>query len=175
MIVFDKLHVECVIGDITEQSDLDAVVNAANAQLQRGGGVAGAIHKAAGPELERACRPHAPIAPGEAVITDAFDLPNRYVVHALGPVYGKDKPEAKLLSLAYENALRQADYAGARSIAFPALSTGAFGYPMKPAAHIAAAAIARIARELESVRLIRFVLLDEKTRAIHEAAFQQAA
>ena len=88
------VSVECVRGDITSQEDVAAIVNAANAELRSGGGVAGAIHRAAGPGLAREARPLAPISPGEAVITGAHDLPNRYVIHTLGPVYGQDRPEA---------------------------------------------------------------------------------
>ncbi|MFO7995007.1 MAG: macro domain-containing protein, partial [Marinobacter sp.] len=90
-----ELHgktVECVRGDITRQDDIQAVVNAANAQLMPGGGVAGALHSAAGPGLAEECRPMAPIRPGEAVITGAHNLPNRFVIHCLGPVYGVDEP-----------------------------------------------------------------------------------
>ena len=82
---------ECVQGDITSQGDVAAIVNAANAELRTGGGVAGAIHRAAGPGLEEEARPLAPISPGEAVITGAHGLPNRHVIHALGPVYGRDR------------------------------------------------------------------------------------
>ena len=93
-----KVLIECVAGDITRQAGFDAVVNAANAYLQPGGGVAGAIHKAAGPELWAACRPLAPFRPGEAVLTPGFRLPNRHVVHCLGPVYGVDEPSGEILS-----------------------------------------------------------------------------
>ncbi|MFP4067177.1 MAG: macro domain-containing protein, partial [Spirochaetaceae bacterium] len=125
----DGVTVECVLGDIVRQPDVDAVVNAANAQLQIGGGVAGAVHRAAGPELAAECRPYAPIRPGEAVITGAGRLPNRHVIHVLGPVYGMDKPEDKLLADCYRNALRRAEENRLSSVAFPAISTGAFGYP----------------------------------------------
>ncbi|MCF8095488.1 MAG: macro domain-containing protein, partial [Desulfobacteraceae bacterium] len=84
--------IECVQGDIANQPDVDAIVNAANAELRPGGGVAGAIHRAAGPGLEEECRPLAPILPGQAVITGAHNLPNSHVIHCLGPVYGIDKP-----------------------------------------------------------------------------------
>jgi len=98
--MIEKTTLEVVQGDIVNQADLEAIVNAANAQLTMGGGVAGAIHAAAGPELEEECQEKAPIEPGEAVITRAYQLPNNYVIHVLGPRYGKDKPEAKLLARA---------------------------------------------------------------------------
>jgi O-acetyl-ADP-ribose deacetylase len=122
-----NIKLECLQGDITNQSGIDAVVNAANAQLRPGGGVAGAIHRAAGSELYEECKNLAPIKPGQAVITGAHDLPNKYVVHCLGPVYGVDKPEEKLLADCYKNSLQIADANGCASIAFPAISTGAFG------------------------------------------------
>ncbi len=123
-----KARLEVSQGDIANQPDMDAIVNAANAQLKTGGGVAGAIHRAAGPGLGDECRPLAPIKPGEAVITGAHKLPNKYVIHCLGPVYGRDKPEDKLLAACYENALRLADEQQIASLAFPAISAGAFGY-----------------------------------------------
>ena len=94
----DGVAIEVVWGDIASQEDVDAVVNAANAELTSGGGVAGALHGAAGPGLEEEARPLGPISPGEVVVTGAHDLPNRYVIHALGPVHGQDRPEAELLA-----------------------------------------------------------------------------
>src|SRR5690606_5032157 len=126
MVRVDGVTVECVTGDIAGQADITAVVNAANAQLQPGGGVAGAIHRAAGPGLAEECRPLAPIRPGEAVLTSGHRLPNRDVIHCLGPVYGVDRPEAELLAACYKNALRLAEEHAIDSIAFPAVSTGAF-------------------------------------------------
>src|SRR5699024_9678184 len=99
------MPIEIVEGDIAAQPDLDAVVNAANAQLMPGGGVAGALHRAAGPKLAEACKPRAPIEPGEAVITAGFELPNQWVIHALGPRYGIDQPSDELLAAAYRNVL----------------------------------------------------------------------
>jgi len=89
---YKHIQIECVQGDITHQPDVDAIVNAANAELLPGGGVSGAIHRAAGPRLAQACQPLAPIQPGQAVLTPAFDLPNRAVIHCLGPVYSIDNP-----------------------------------------------------------------------------------
>ena len=166
---------ETVRGDITAQPDCDAVVNAANAQLRTGGGVAGAIHRAAGAELERECAPHAPIRPGEAVITAAYNLPNKHVIHCLGPVYGRDKPEDRLLSACYRNALMLAEENGLNSIAFPAISTGAFGYPLHEAAAVALRTVAETAGKLNNVRLIRFVLFGAGDLEAHDAILSRLA
>ena len=160
--------VECVRGDITSQDDVAAVVNAANAELRSGGGVAGAIHRAAGPGLEEEARSLAPIAPGEAVMTGGHDLPNRHVIHTLGPVYGKDRPEAELLANCYKNSLALAEEAGIDAIAFPAISTGIFGYPLEEAAEVALRAVVEETVGLEHVRLIRFVLFAEEDLEVHE-------
>jgi O-acetyl-ADP-ribose deacetylase (regulator of RNase III) len=160
--------VECVRGDITAQDDVAAVVNAANAELRSGGGVAGAIHRAAGPGLEEEARRFAPIAPGEAVITGGHDLPNRHVIHTLGPVYGQDRPEADLLANCYRNSLALAEENEIDSIAFPAISTGVFGYPVEEAAEVALRTVVEETERLEHVRLIRFVLYGEKDLEVHE-------
>ncbi len=156
-------------GDITKQPDMEAIVNAANAELMPGGGVAGAIHRAAGPELAEACRPLAPIRPGQAVITPGFRLPNRYVIHVLGPAYGRDVPSDQILATAYRNALKLADGHGIRAVAFPAISTGVFGYPMEEAAEVALKTVLEEAPNLRHVRHVRFVLFDERACSIHEA------
>jgi O-acetyl-ADP-ribose deacetylase len=160
--------VECVQGDITSQDDVTAIVNAANAGLRGGGGVAGAIHRAAGPGLEEEARTLAPINPGEAVITGGHDLPNRYVIHTLGPVYGQDRPEAELLASCYRNALALAEENGIESVAFPAISTGIFGYPVEEAARVALGTVIDEAQHLERVRLVRFVLFGERDFEVHE-------
>lgn len=165
--------IELVTGDIADQPDVDAVVNAANAQLQIGGGVAGAIHRAAGPGLAEECRPLAPIAPGECVITGAHQLPNRHVIHCLGPVYGQDEPAEDLLASCYRRALELADREGLSSVAFPALSTGAFGYPMEQAARVALTTVIDMASSLDSVRLIRFVLYSPRDLDLHTEALSE--
>lgn len=162
-----NVSIEVIQGDIADQPDISAVVNAANAELQIGGGVAGAIHRAAGPGLAEECRPVAPISPGEAIITKAHSLPNNYVIHCLGPVYGKDKPEDKLLTKCYANALQLADKNRIESIAFPAISTGAFGYPIEGAAGIALRTIVGFAPKLQHVKLIRMVLFGNSDFDIH--------
>ena len=165
--------VECVRGDITSQDDVAAIVNAANAELRSGGGVAGAIHRAAGPGLEEEARPLAPIGPGEAVMTGGHDLPNRHVIHTLGPVYGRDRPEAELLADCYKNSLALAEESGIDSIAFPAISTGIFGYPVREAAEVALRAVVEETERLEHVRLIRFVLFAEEDLEVHERVLSE--
>lgn len=160
-------RIECRQGDIARQDDMEAVVNAANAQLRSGGGVAGALHRAAGPELAEACRPLAPIQPGQAVISDAFGLPNRHVIHCLGPVYGVDEPSDELLAACYRNALRLAETHGIASIAFPALSTGAFGYPATEAARIALSTVLATLPDCPRVQKVRFVLFDADSAELH--------
>ncbi len=172
---FGDVTVELTVGDITAQHGADAVVNAANAQLETGGGVAGAIHRAAGPGLAAECRPMAPIRPGECVISGGHDLPNPYVLHCLGPVYGVDEPSDELLADCYRNALRIADEHRLATVAFPAISTGAFGYPMEAAAEVAVRAVAEAAPELTHVRLVRFVLTGEDVVAVHARALEDVA
>jgi O-acetyl-ADP-ribose deacetylase (regulator of RNase III) len=169
----DGVTLELVQGDIASQEDMEAVVNAANAQLQTGGGVAGAIHRAAGPGLAKETRPLAPIQPGEAVVTGGHDLPNAHVIHVLGPVYGRDEPSEELLRAGYENALERAEETGVSSVAFPAISTGAFGFPVRPAARIALQTILDAAGALSSVEHVRFVLFDEETFRLHEEVLSE--
>ncbi len=166
--VISGIKIECVKGNIVSQPDITAIVNAANAWLRMGGGVAGAIHRAAGPGLEEECRPLAPIKPGEAIITGGHNLPNRYVIHCLGPIYGVDKPEDKLLADCYFNALKLAEQHKIDSIAFPAISTGAFGYPMEEAAEVAFKTILEMLPKLQNVKVIRFVLYSDRDLEIHE-------
>ena len=131
------VSVSAQLVDITTLP-VDAIVNAANEQLARGGGVCGAIHAAAGPELAKACARIAPCPTGEARITPGFKLPARYVIHAVGPIWrGGRAGEADLLASAYRNSLRLASAEGLRSIAFPAISTGIYGYPLVEATRVA--------------------------------------
>lgn len=166
--ILSGVTIECVKGDIAKQPDITAVVNAANAWLKPGGGVAGAIHRAAGPGLEEECRPLAPIKPGQAVITGGHNLPNRYVIHCLGPRWGIDKPEDKLLADCYRNALKLADEHKIDSIAFPAISTGIFGYPVEEAAKVALKTIKEVIPTLKHVKKIRFVLHSDRDLTVHE-------
>lgn len=165
-----NLEVSCLRGDIAAQADMVCVVNAANAKLMPGGGVAGALHRAAGPGLAAECQPLAPIRPGQAVITGGHNLPNRSVIHCLGPVYGRDEPAAELLARCYRQALALAEEHGIESIAFPAISTGAFSYPPADAARIALETVIGQAAGLAVVRRVRFVLFDRASLALHEAA-----
>ena len=167
--IASNIKIECIKGNIVTQSDISAIVNAANAQLRIGGGVAGAIHRAAGPNLEKECRPLAPIKPGEAVITKAYKLPNDYVIHCLGPVYGVDKPEDKILAACYRNALKLSEENQIDSVAFPSISTGAFGYPMLKAAKVAFETIIDIKNKLIKIKLIRFVLFSDEAISIHKS------
>ena len=159
--------IECVQGDIARQPDMQAIVNAANAQLQIGGGVAGAIHRAAGPGLARECRALAPIQPGTAVISSAHDLPNEHVIHCLGPVYGSDEPADQLLASCYRQALQLAEQHGIASVAFPAISTGAFGYPLEPATRIAIGTCVDMLDSLSALRHIRHVLFSDSDLEVY--------
>jgi len=167
-ITISGITIECIRGNIASQPDITAIVNAANAQLRIGGGVAGAIHRAAGPGLEEECRPLAPIKPGEAVITGGHRLPNRFVIHCLGPVFGVDKPENEILENCYRNALKFAEQYKIDSIALPAISTGAFGYPVEKAAEVALKTIIETAPDLQYIKRIRFVLYSNNDLDIHE-------
>lgn len=170
---FNNIVLEIIQGDITKQTGCDAIVNAANAELLPGGGVAGAIHRAAGPDLVKECIPLAPIKTGEAVITKAYNLPNKYVVHCLGPVYGKDKPENILLRNCYVNALKIADENNVESIAFPAISTGIFGYPIEDAAEVSIKAIVDTTPILKKIKVIRIVLFDFDSFSIHKNVLEK--
>jgi len=146
-------------GDITLEQ-VDAVVNAANARLSRGGGVCGAIFAAAGPELDGACAAIGGCATGDAVLTPGFRLPARFIVHTVGPVWrGGHDGEPELLARCYRRSLEVAREAGATSVAFPAISTGIFGYPSDAAAEIAVATTRMQAGELD----VRLVAFDDET------------
>jgi O-acetyl-ADP-ribose deacetylase (regulator of RNase III) len=162
-------EIEVVLGDITGE-DVDAIVNAANESLMGGGGVDGAIHRAAGPRLARAGAAVAPCPPGEAVATPAFDLdpPVRHVIHTVGPIWkGGHHDEAAVLASCYRRSLQVADQVGARSVAFPAISTGIYGFPPEQAARIAVATIRATPTKVERVRLVAF---DGTTRDLLVAA-----
>jgi O-acetyl-ADP-ribose deacetylase (regulator of RNase III) len=159
-----------VRGDITRQ-DVDAIVNAANSSLMGGGGVDGAIHRAAGPELDEACRALGGCAPGDAKATPGFRLPARWIIHTVGPVYrdGRHGEEAILRSC-YRRSLEVADELGARSVAFPAISTGAYRYPPREAARVAIDALLSTPTQVEEVRLVAF---DEITHYSYREALAE--
>ena len=143
-------------GDIT-QLELDAIVNAANERLAPGAGVCGAIHRAAGPELAKACAKIGGCPTGEARLTPGFDLLARYVIHTVGPVWhGGNKGEPELLASCYRNSLRLAAESDIQTIAFPALSTGIFGYPVEAAARIAVATTRAELEQLSSIQRVVF-------------------
>lgn len=156
--------VEVLRGDIT-QIRADAIVNAANEALLPGGGVSGAIHRAAGPELAKACQLVAPCPTGEARITPAFNLPAKYVIHAVGPIWrsGSDG-EPALLEKAYRSALSLARAHNLRSVAFPSISTGIYGYPLEKAAPIALRVLLEEAPQFEVLYMVAF---DEKTFSVY--------
>lgn len=167
-----QVRLEAVRGDITRQPDMHIIVNAANAQLKGGGGVDGAIQRAAGPALVKASRALGPIEPGEAVITPAFDLPNDWVVHCVGPVYSANRPVARQLARCYAQAMALAEQAQAASIAFPAISAGVYGYPLDEAGPIAVRAVAAAAQSARFVQVVRFVLFSDEALHTFNAALK---
>jgi len=163
-------RIELALGDITREH-VDAIVNAANAELNGGGGVDGAIHRAGGPEIMAECRKIGHCAPGEAVITGAGRLPARFVIHAVGPIWrGGGTDEELLLASCHERALELAREHGCRTVAFPAISTGAYGYPVQLAAPVALAATSDALIRLPLIEKVRFVFVDEEIRGAYEQA-----
>jgi O-acetyl-ADP-ribose deacetylase len=167
-------RIQIVEGDIT-RLDVDAIVNAANKSLLGGGGVDGAIHRAAGPELREACGTLGGCDTGEARITPGFSLPARYVIHTVGPVWGGgERGEDRLLAACYRNALALALEHSLVSIAYPAISTGAYGFPPDRAARIALRTVLATLADNETIERVVFCCFGAASRAHHEAAFAAA-
>ena len=168
-------RIELVQGDITRQ-EVDAIVNAANTSLLGGGGVDGAIHRAAGSELLAECRTLGGCETGSAKITRGYSLPAKYVIHAVGPVYhGGSGGEAELLAGCYRTAMKLADENACESIAFSAISCGVYGYPIREAARIALSTVAEELADRPGIKTARFVLFDRDTLAKYGEVYRELA
>jgi O-acetyl-ADP-ribose deacetylase len=164
--------VELIQGNIVDQ-DVDAIVNAANSTLLGGGGVDGAIHYAAGPELLAECRTLGGCPTGEARISGGYRLRARHIIHTVGPVYHGRPHDADLLASAYRSSLQLASQHGIKTLAFPSISTGAYGYPLDEAAPIALRTVKDYLLEHPELELVRFVLWDGTARVAFEGAARQ--
>ncbi len=167
--------IQAVRGDITHITDVQAIVNAANNTLLGGGGVDGAIHAAAGPELLRECRTLHGCPTGQAKITGAYNLPCRYVIHTVGPVWhGGTHGEAEALASCYRNSLALAAEHGVRRIAFPSISTGVYHFPVQQAAQIAVRTVSDfLASHPDKFDLVKWVLFDDRTYGVYESAIRE--
>lgn len=167
-------EITVIVGDIAKQ-DTDAIVNSANTSLLRGGGVCGAIHKAAGPELEALCRTLGGCEIGQAKITKGYNLPAKYVIHACGPRwFGGNRNEAVLLADCYKNSLTLADEHGCKSISFPSISTGVYHYPLDKAADIAIITLIETRGQCKNLERIIMACFDRKTALEYQRALAEA-
>lgn len=164
------MRIQTVLGDITKQNDVDAIVNAANQSLLGGGGVDGAIHRAAGPHLLEECKTLNGCRTGQAKITGAYNLPCRYVIHTVGPIYQTGlNGEGGDLKNAYLNSLQLACDKGIKKIAFPSISTGAYHFPVIDAANIAVSTVLEFYKaNPSSFDFVRFVLFDKVTKKVYD-------
>lgn len=167
--------IKAVRGDITKINDVDAIVNAANRTLLGGGGVDGAIHRAAGRKLLEECRTLNGCDTGDAKLTGAYDLPCSHVIHTVGPVWhGGDHGEAELLASCYRRSLQVAAEHGIRRIAFPSISTGVYHYPVREAARIAVGTVSEfIVEHPEAFDVVEWVLFDDNTMQVYEQAIAE--
>ena len=167
--------IKAVRGDITKINDVDAIVNAANRTLLGGGGVDGAIHRAAGRKLLEECRTLNGCDTGDAKLTGAYDLPCSHVIHTVGPVWhGGDHGEAELLASCYRRSLQVAAEHGIRRIAFPSISTGVYHYPVKEAAKIAVGTVTEFLEEHpDAFDVVEWVLFDDNTMQVYEQAIAE--
>jgi O-acetyl-ADP-ribose deacetylase (regulator of RNase III) len=167
-------RIEIMQGDITALK-LDAIVNAANTTLLGGGGVDGAIHRAAGPELLNECRKIGGCPTGEARITKAYNLPSKYVIHTVGPIYHGKDDDRRLLSLCYRNSLELAVKYNIRSIAFPAISCGVYGYPIKDACRIAMDTTCQFLGKNSTMKKVVFILFSADTYNVYKEYLKELA
>jgi len=174
-VTVNKATLSLVQGDITKETT-DALVNAANSGLRGGGGVDGAIHRAGGPAIMEACRRIGFCPTGQAVVTTGGNLKARYVIHTVGPVYrGGTHGEAALLRSAYRESLKRASERGLKSLSFPAISMGVYGYPPEEGARIALGTVMDFLREEDGIEEVRFVLFDDKTYQVFAETLKSLA
>ncbi|MFZ5626483.1 MAG: O-acetyl-ADP-ribose deacetylase [Bacillota bacterium] len=175
--IINGIRLRLIQGDITQQH-VDAIVNAANNALAGGGGVDGAIHRAGGPQIMAECQAirtqRGPLPTGEAVITTGGKLPARYVIHTVGPIWqGGKAGETQLLAKAYQSSLRLAEERGVSTIAFPSISTGAYGYPVAEAARVALGTVITFLEKATTLKEVRFVLFKSRDLATYQEALQE--